>query len=125
MTDNAAETWVASRQAWRADSKYRREEAPEGSGRLCVLFETDESHIVDGPVVSASQAACKLGISRAITRMIDAVLLKGYRSGRGKPAAYLNQNHPYAQLCNCLFNPSSNSIESFWQHNRDTLFLFG
>ncbi|MEG1840532.1 MAG: helix-turn-helix domain-containing protein, partial [Raoultibacter sp.] len=48
-----------------------------------VFFETDESYIIDGAVMSAAQAARELGLSPGrITHMIDAGILDGYRDGR-------------------------------------------
>ena len=50
---------------------------------MSVFVEADESYIVDGPVVSAAQAARELGVSAGrVTHMIDAGILDGYRSGR-------------------------------------------
>ncbi len=58
-------------------------EVPEGDREAWVFFETDESYIVDGPVVSAAQAARDLGLSAGrVTHMLDAGLLEGYREGR-------------------------------------------
>ncbi|WP_294439459.1 type II toxin-antitoxin system HicB family antitoxin [uncultured Slackia sp.] len=84
MAADAAKTWVASHlKHGEPVPEYCREEAPEGSERLCVFFEVDESYIVNGPVVSAAQAARELGVSAGrITHMIDAGLLEGYRNGR-------------------------------------------
>lgn len=46
-------------------------------------IEADKAHVVDGPVVSAAQAARELGVSAGrVTHMIDAGILDGYRSGR-------------------------------------------
>lgn len=62
---------------------YRKENAPEGCERVAVFVETDENYIVDGPVVSAAEAARKLGVSAGrITHMLDAGVLGGYRNGR-------------------------------------------
>lgn len=50
---------------------------------LSIFFETDESYIVSGEVVSAAQAARDLGVSPGrVTHMINAGLLDAYRSGR-------------------------------------------
>lgn len=84
MAADAARTWVASKlKHGEVVPPYRKEAAPEGSERLCVFFEVDGSYIVDGPVISAAQAARELGVSRGrVTHMIDAGLLDAYRSGR-------------------------------------------
>lgn len=56
---------------------------PEGDREAWVFFETDESYIVEGPVVSAAQAARELNVSKSrVTSMIDSGVLDGYRSGR-------------------------------------------
>lgn len=58
-------------------------EVPEGDREAWVFFETDESYIVDGPVVSAAQAARDLNVSPGrVTHMLESGLLDGYRSGR-------------------------------------------
>lgn len=83
MAVDAARTWVAS-------AMRNGEEVPgymsferDGSKTVCVTFETDPSWIVDGPVVSAAEAARQLGVSPSrITHMLDAGQLSGYRSGR-------------------------------------------
>ena len=84
MASDAARTWVAS--ALRHGEEvpaYARAEAPEGCERVCVCFDADPSWIVDGPVVSAAQAARELGVSAGrVTHMLDGGLLDGYRSGR-------------------------------------------
>lgn len=55
----------------------------DGCESVHVFFETDESYIVDGDVMSAAQAARELGLSAGrITHMIDAGILDGYRNGR-------------------------------------------
>lgn len=84
MAADAAKTWVASKIA-HGDRvpEYQREQAPVGSERVCIFFETDESYLVSGPVVSAAQAAHELGVSaRRVTHMLDAGLLEGYRTGK-------------------------------------------
>lgn len=58
-------------------------EVPEGDREAWVFFETDASYIVDGPVVSAAEAARQLSLSPGrISHMIDSGLLDGYRTGR-------------------------------------------
>lgn len=50
---------------------------------MSIFFETDESYIIDGEVVSAAEAARELGLSPGrITHMIDSGILDGYRDGR-------------------------------------------
>lgn len=84
MAADAAKTYVASLLA-------HGEKVPKPSSRsysdnckcVYVFFETGESYIVHGPVVSAAEAARMLGVSAGrISRMLDAGLLDGYRSGR-------------------------------------------
>ena len=63
--------------------EYEMSEVPKGCLFSDVFFETDESYIVEGPVISAAQAARDLGVSPSrVTHMLDAGLLDGYRSGR-------------------------------------------
>lgn len=58
-------------------------DVPAGDREAWVFFETDASYIVDGPVVSAAQAARELNLSRSrISTMLKAGQLDGYRSGR-------------------------------------------
>lgn len=60
-----------------------RREVPDGCEELYVFFETGESCIVQGDVMSAAQAAREIGVSAGrITHMLNAGLLDGYRSGR-------------------------------------------
>lgn len=60
---------------------FREVEPPEVS--LIVHFETDESYLVEGEVVSAAEASRRLGISAGrVTHLLDAGLLDGYRRGR-------------------------------------------
>ncbi|HIS40994.1 MAG TPA: type II toxin-antitoxin system HicB family antitoxin [Candidatus Aphodovivens avistercoris] len=84
MAADAAKTWVASRlKHGESVPEYRKEDAPAGCERLCVFFETDESYVIEGPVISAAQAARELGVSAGrVTQMLNAGLLDGYRSGR-------------------------------------------
>lgn len=57
--------------------------APEGCEAVYVFFETDESYIVRGDVVSAAQAARELGVSAGrVSHMLAAGVLDGYRRGR-------------------------------------------
>ena len=75
MAADAARTYMAS--------LMLHGEAAEGCESVHVFFETDESYIVRGEVMSAAQAARELGVSAGrVTHMIDAGLLDGYRSGR-------------------------------------------
>lgn len=58
-------------------------EVPEGSIDVWVSFEADPSWIIDGPVVSAAQAARDLGVSRGrISQMLSSGILEGYHEGR-------------------------------------------
>ena len=60
---------------------FREVEPPEAS--LIVHFETDESYLVEGEVVSAAEASRRLGISAGrVTHLLDAGMLEGYRRGR-------------------------------------------
>lgn len=71
-------------------------EVPEGDREAWVFFETDASYIVDGPVVSAAQAARELNVSRGrVTHMLDSGLLEGYRNGR---RTYVTQSSIDARL---------------------------
>ncbi|MDY4040991.1 MAG: type II toxin-antitoxin system HicB family antitoxin [Collinsella sp.] len=57
--------------------------APAGSEAIAVYFEVDEGYIVRGEVVSAADAARRLGVSRArVTQMLASGALDGYRRGR-------------------------------------------
>ncbi len=57
--------------------------AEEDETVVTIFFETDESYIVRGEVVSAAQAARELGVSASrITHMLASGILEGYRSGR-------------------------------------------
>ena len=103
MAADAARTWVASALAHgEAVPSYRRVDAPDGSERLCVFFESDPSWLVEGPVVSAAQAARELGVSAGrVTHMLDAGLLEGYRQGR---RTYVSESSIQARLAE---NPRS------------------
>ena len=84
MAADAARTWVASAlRHGEAIPAYCRAETPAGAERACVVFDADPSWIVEGPVVSAAEAARRLGVSAGrVTHMLDAGQLDGYRSGR-------------------------------------------
>ena len=84
MAADAGKTYIASlmKDGERIPGATVRE-VPEGDREAWVFFETDASYIVDGPVVSAAQAARDLGGSAGrVTHMLDSGLLDGYRSGR-------------------------------------------
>lgn len=60
-----------------------KHEVPDGEESVWVSFETLPDYIVDGPVVSAAEAARKLNVSRGrVTHMINSGILDGYRNGR-------------------------------------------
>ena len=62
---------------------YDVAECPEGCKVATIAVVLDESYIVEGDVVSASQAARELNLSPGrITHMLDSGKLDGYRSGR-------------------------------------------
>lgn len=84
MAADAARTWVASSLCDGARiPAYKKEEAPAGSERACICFDSDPSWVVEGPVVSAAQAARELGITPArITHMLATGQLEGFRNGR-------------------------------------------
>lgn len=84
MAADAARTWVASALAHgQAVPDYAAADAPEGSRAVTVVFDADPSWVVEGPVVSAAQAARDLGVSAGrVTHMLDSGLLEGYRQGR-------------------------------------------
>lgn len=84
MAADAARTWVASALAHgEVPPRYAKPDVPRGSERVAVFFESDPSWVVDGPVVSAAQAARELGVTPGrVTHMIDAGLLEGWREGR-------------------------------------------
>ena len=63
--------------------KSTTREVPDGEEGIWVFFEADPSWIVTGPVVSAAEAARRLGVSPGrVTQMIDGGILDGYRDGR-------------------------------------------
>lgn len=84
MAADAARTWVASALGHgEAVPPYSRAEVPAGSERACVVFDADPSWIVEGPVVSAAEAARELGVSAGrVSHMLASGLLEGYRMGR-------------------------------------------
>lgn len=56
---------------------------PDGWRSAWVSVEADESHIVQGPSVSAAEAARRLGVSRArVSCMLRTGILEGYRELR-------------------------------------------
>ncbi len=58
-------------------------ECGEGEETVPVYFETDETYIVTGEVISAAEASRRLGVSAGrVTRMIDSGVLDGFRQGR-------------------------------------------
>lgn len=55
----------------------------EGESALAVCFDADEGYIVEGEVVSAAEAARRLGVSAGrVTHMLASGVLDGYRRGR-------------------------------------------
>ncbi len=71
-------------------------QVPTGDESVWVSFETSSDYIVDGPVVSAAQAARELNVSRGrVTHMLDSGLLEGYRDGR---RTYVTQSSIDARL---------------------------
>ncbi len=84
MAADAAKTYVASLLLHGEPiPEPGQNETPAGCEGIFVFFEADASYIVEGPVISAAQAARELGVSPArVTHMIDAGILQGYRRGR-------------------------------------------
>lgn len=84
MAADAAKTYVAALMAeGEPVPSPSLHEVPKGDADVWVSFDVDPSYIVEGPVVSAAQAARDLGLSAGrITHMLDAGLLDGYREGR-------------------------------------------
>lgn len=84
MAADAAKTYVAALMAHGdAVPAPSLNAVPEGAADVWVSFEADPSYIVDGPVVSAAEAARELGLSAGrVTHMLDAGILEGYRQGR-------------------------------------------
>lgn len=84
MGADAAKTYVASLLTHRdALPEPQRHECPKGSESVLVFFETDPSYLITGEVVSAAEAARRLGLSPGrVSHMINAGILDGYRQGR-------------------------------------------
>ena len=81
---DAAQTYVASLLA-HGDSVPRptKVDCPEGAESVLIFFEATPDYLVTGEVVSAAEAARRLGLSPGrITHMLDAGILEGYREGR-------------------------------------------
>lgn len=85
MAADAMKTYVASLLLdGEKPPAFVQHECPAGSKSIDIYFDTDDNYIVTGEVVSASQAARDLGVSRGrITQMMDAGILQGFRRGRG------------------------------------------
>lgn len=84
MAADAMKTWIASALV-DGDTlpNYRKETVPNGCEIASIFIEVDRTFIVEGPVVSAAQAARELKVSPGrVTHMIDAGILEGYRNGR-------------------------------------------
>lgn len=84
MAADAMSTYVA---ALMADGKqpptFVQHDLPADAKSFDVFFETSEDYIVDGEVVSASQAAEELGVSKGrVSQMLDAGILEGFRRER-------------------------------------------
>ncbi len=84
MAADAMSTYVA---ALLADGKqppaFVQHDLPADVRSFDIFFETSEDYIVDGEVVSASQAAEELGVSRGrVSQMLDAGILEGFRRER-------------------------------------------
>ena len=101
---DAMKTWLAAAMLHGDEvPPYRKENAPEGCERVAVFVETDENYIVDGPVVSAAEAARKLGVSAGrITHMLDAGVLDGYRNGR---RTYITETSIEARMADLARRP--------------------
>lgn len=84
MGADAAKTYVASLIAHGdAVPEPQRRTCPPGSESIFIFFETDPSYLITGDVVSAAEAARRLGLSAGrISHMINAGILDGYRQGR-------------------------------------------
>jgi predicted RNase H-like HicB family nuclease len=81
---DAASTYVAAllKDGLMVPEGTYRDAAP-GETSLMVAFSTDESYIVEGEVVSAAEAARRLGVSAGrVSHMIASGILSGYRKGR-------------------------------------------
>lgn len=84
MGIDAARTWVA---AVMADGGHvpaaTFHDTPAGARSVWVGFDASPDYIVDGAVMSATEAARTLGVSRGrVTHMLDSGRLDGYRDGR-------------------------------------------
>lgn len=81
---DAAKTYVASLLAHGdALPEPQRHNCPENSESVLIFFETDPSYLITGNVVSAAEAARRLGLSPGrVSHMINAGILDGYRQGR-------------------------------------------
>lgn len=84
MAADAAKTYVASlMRHGEAIPGPSVNAVPDGATDVWVSFEADPGYVIDGPVVSAAQAARELGLSAGrVTHMLDAGILEGYRQGR-------------------------------------------
>lgn len=84
MAADAMKTYVAAMLADGTEPPaFTEHSCPVGARCVDVFFETDEDYIIDDDVVSASQAAKDLGVSRGrITQMMDAGILDGFRHER-------------------------------------------
>ena len=84
MAADAMKTYIASLLLdGEKPPAFVQHECPAGSLSIDIYFDTDEDYIITEEVVSASQAAQDLGVSRGrVTQMMDAGILEGFRSGR-------------------------------------------
>ena len=74
----------------------RKHEIPDGEECVWVSFETSPDYIIEGPVVSAAEAARELSVSRSrITHMLNSGILEGYQNGR---RTYVTQSSIDARL---------------------------
>jgi predicted RNase H-like HicB family nuclease len=85
MAADAGMTWVAAQMK---DNEpiptFQRHETPKGCESVFVSFETYPDYVVDGPVVSASEAARMLHVSRSrITQLLASGQLEGLRNDEG------------------------------------------
>lgn len=84
MAGDAMKTYVASLLLdGKKPPRFIQHDCPANARCVDIYFEVDEDYIVEGEVVSASQAARELGVSRGrITQMLDAGILDGFRRMR-------------------------------------------
>lgn len=84
MGADAAKTYVASLLSrGYAVPEPQRHTCPQGSESIFIFFEADPSYLITGDVVSAAEAARRLGLSAGrVSHMINAGILDGYRQGR-------------------------------------------